>query len=333
MASIGRFLVNNLILAGGAIVPDSFQSTYPTTYLRDQLRSKPWRSKDGWTFTAENCVVPGFGSIVLGNYPTGEEAAAAVAATGLGITYNPSTFRFTTTSGVNWVATNSAGKSLGFTQNYGAGATSEYPVNQSEHSLKIDLVSAQEITVAAILNHNVSSAGTVRFQCNDSDSWANPVFNQVLDKDVHIAIAFFAAQTKRYMRLLIEDYTNPVAYAQVGIWYAGTYLQPNPYLMDGYGNTPEELSDIQFALGGSHYFMERARRQTPKLRWVAYNQTDLDLMEDIADATPKGKNFLFAFDAVLNPKNTKYCFRTGSLEYSLNENTTFIELPMAEALG
>ena len=96
--AVPRFLYPNYVRAASTAVSVSSElSSHPRHWLQDPLRSKPWRSKTGWTIVAGfNDEITfrtddGFriGHIVPGTYATGAAMATAVATAMTNAGYNP----------------------------------------------------------------------------------------------------------------------------------------------------------------------------------------------------------------------------------------------------
>lgn len=109
------------------------------------------------------------------------------------------------------------------------GATSEY--------IELDLGSAQAITLAAVLNHNLSSAATITVKAGAA---ANPsTFTTTVTWREFDAFKTFTSETHRYWRFVFADATNKNGFIQVGYLLLGAYTQPAFNFQFGWIQIPE----------------------------------------------------------------------------------------------
>ena len=363
MAGIPRLLVMNRVQATTtALTASSVLGSAPVAWLKDQLRSKTWRSALGWT------IVAGFNdkidfnrggvkaaTITAGTYATGALLSAAIvtaleaadATPVWACAYSGSTFKFTISSDLAftllWASGTNTGtachKELGFGTIADTGsATSHVGANAvytSRHWVKADLVTAAEVLGGIVVNHNAGAAGIFTLQGNATDAWTAPTVNQALAGDANIRIAFIGTQTLRYWRLLIDDCGNALGYGEVGVWFAGPYTQPAFSYAVGMTKAWEELSGIATTPSGAHWQDERPRRPVWSLAWSEMPEADRAALAAAFALVPKGKCFFFAFDAVTTPTATEYGFLTDGVGESLTSGLYFdIPVPsFAGALG
>jgi hypothetical protein len=364
-AVVSRILFTNRITAQGvALIPCCQNNALPIGYLRDQLPSKKVRMLSAWTISADNNRlnykegVSGFRNATIANgyYGTGVELAAAVT-TAMNavavnntylVTYDASTHKFTiaratgaATVELLWQGgsnpTQSIGESLGFDVSADDTGLTTYVADfvayQGTHFLRADLGSAQSIEAAIVWAHNAGTGGTFTHQAHTSDAWTAPDVSQVLAGDAVIRIAFFSVQTKRWQRLKINDVSNPLGFSEVGIWFAGPYTQPSVTFSDSFSNDPEELSALSVAIGGAHFTDQRAIRGVFNIEYSEVPPADLVLLQAIEAATPKGKNFFFAFDPINTPADTVYGFRAGPMRQQYRPGIYWtVSFQLAEAL-
>jgi hypothetical protein len=363
VAGIPRLLVTNRVQAAGAtLTASSALTAAPVSWLKDQLRSKSWRSAIGWT------IVAGFNdkidfnrsgvkvaTIAAGTYATGALLSAAIvtaleaadATPVWACAYSGSTFKFTVSSDLAFTLLWSTGantgtachKELGFAVTDTGSATSQVGANAaytSRHWLKADLGSALAVRVGIAVNHNAGAAGTFTLQGNATDAWTAPSVTQALAGDASIRIAFLGAdQTYRYWRLLIDDCGNALGYGEVGIWYAGPYVQPTISYAVGLTKGWEELSGVATTPSGAHWQDERPRRPVWAIAWSQVPEADRATLAAAFALVPRGRCFFFAFDAVTTPTNTEYGFLAEGVSEVLTSGLYFdVPVPVfAGALG
>jgi len=363
MAGIPRLCVTNRIQAPATILTASSAATgSPVSRLKDQLRSKSWRSAVGWTIVAgQNDKIDFYrdsftlvATIATGTYATGALLAAAIVtaleASDAGpiwaCSYSGTTHKFTISadevftllwlSGANTLT--APHKDLGFAVADTGSATSQTgaaEVYQSRHWLKADLVTAAAVLSGIVVNHNSGTGGTYTLQGNATDVWSAPTVNQVLSGDAAIRIAYLATQTLRYWRLVIDDPGNALGYAEVGIWFAGPYTQPTVSYAIGFTKAWEELSEVTVAISGAHFQDEKARRPTWGLQWSEIVEADRAALAAAFALVPKGRCFFFSFDAVTTPTETEYGFLADGISEALTSGLYFnVDVPaFAGALG
>jgi hypothetical protein len=361
MAGAPRLSVQNRIAAAATVLSASAaQAAAPVAWLKDQLRSKTWRSPLGWTITAGfndkidfNRGGVKVATVAAGTYATGAALAAAVvtaleaadATPVWACSYSVSTFKFTVSSDLAftllWGTGTNTGtachKELGFAVADTGSATSQVGANavyQSRHFIKADLGSALSVQVGIVINHNAGAGGTFTLQGNATDAWTAPTVNQALAGDAAIRIAFISTQTLRYWRLVIDDCGNTLGYSEVGIWYAGPYTQPSVSYAIGFRKRWDELSEVSIAKSGAHWQDENPRRPVWSALWSEVPEADRAALAAAFALVPKGKSFFFTFDAA-SPTVTEYGWLAEGVEEALTSGLYF-DIPVsifAGALG
>ena len=368
MAGIPRLMVTNRIQATATVLTASSAATAsPVARLKDQLRSKTWRSAVGWVivagandrldFNRGGAKTAGIGA---GTYATGAALAAAIV-TALEVVdstpvwacaYDSGTKKFTISADLAHTLlfatggffTSSIHLDLGFTSTDKASAithTAENVSYQSRHAIMADLGAAAEITAAIAINHNSGTGGTYTFQADVASLAAvgygdtsTPDFSQVLAGDANIRIAFFSNPNRRYLRLLVNDVQNSLGYAEVGIWFAGPYTQPTVSYAVGFTKAWEELSEVSIACSGAHFQDEKARRPTWAVAWAEVGEADRAALAAAFALVPAGRCFFFAFDAVTTPAYTEYVFVPEGVSEQLTSGLYFnVPVSLSGALG
>jgi len=368
MAGIPRLMVTNRIQATATVLTASSAATAsPVARLKDQLRSKTWRSAVGWVIVTGcndridfNRGGVKVATIAAGTYATGALLAAAVvtaleaadATPVWACSYSGSTFKFTISSDLAFTLLFSSGANkarsialcMGYTETDKGSATSQVAEGvsyQSRHAVMADLGAAAEITAAIAINHNSGTGGTYTFQADVASLAAvgygdtsTPDFSQVLAGDANIRIAFFSNPNRRYLRLLVNDVQNSLGYSEVGIWFAGPYTGPTVSYAIGFTKAWEELSEISIACSGAHFQDEKARRPTWGLNWLEVGETDRAALAAAFALVPAGRAFFFAFDAVTTPADTEYVFVPEGVSEQLTSGLYFnVPVSLSGALG
>lgn len=338
--SVNRLMVTNRIQAAvtelrvSASAPSS-----PYTWLKDQLRSKTWRSPVGWTITAGNrgidfnTGVDLLAVVAVGTYTTAAQMCTAIvnaleaadATPVWGCTYDTGTHKFTISGGTSsfslkfGTGPNKAASihlDLGFTSTDKGSATSHTAENaayQSRHVLASKLESALGVTTVIVINHSAGTGGTFRFDFAttwvDSNTYGyegTVSATQTLSGDANIRIASFSELTYQYNRLVINDVQNPLGYSEVGILYAGPHVETPQGFSSGWGKSLQPQNELSFAISGAHFVDQRPTRPVWKnLKWPGLTTAQRDALMAVFAVVPQGICFFFTFD-ISTPTSTEY---------------------------
>lgn len=340
-------LVNRVKAAAAARRASSTDPAHALSWLLDQMRSKAWRSRSGWT------IVAGFNdridfnrggvkvaTIAAGTYATAALFAAAVVAAleaadatpAWACSYSGSTFKFTISSDIPFTLlfesganiSRGAAKELGFNAADTSSATSHTGNNavyQSRHFITIDQGSALSLQAGVALNHNLSASGTIALQANATDSWSAPTVNEALSvvlDDPHSLgagrLKFLSGeQTLRWIRFLVDDCGNGAGYNEIGVLFAGPYYEHSSGYGIAFQDERDDLSIVHEAVHGANHQDERPTKRRFDLEWSEL-PTGRDQLRAALALAPKGRDFFFAFDAVTNPADTIYCYRSSGVK-------------------
>lgn len=124
---------------------------------------------------------------------------------------------------------------------------------------KANLGSAQAVGAVAIVSPNITQAADITIQGNAADAWGAPTFTQVLAPWDYaksgVLVAWFAAQTLAWWRVVIDDPTNPDGYLQVGLIALGPSV--------AFARAPQDLrftrvdpSPVEYAPSGTPYTLD-----------------------------------------------------------------------------
>ena len=354
MGVVHRIWDQNLLKVAGVIFSaDCSLISLPLRFLLDQSSDKVWRSAEPHVVTAGfndklDIRRDGGGSgvfvvtLIAGSYATPADYSAMVLARivvadgtgGWTGSYNGSTRKhtFTSSAGVVTFLTNtganlatSAWRDLGFStaaNNTGTGSlgfefVSDNAVSQGRHFVACDLLTAQAMTAAAALGHNLSATGSISLKTSDTSIvhalTAGNTDALTGDSD---KVYKYISRTNRYAVFLIDDPGNTDAFSQLAIVYAGTYRQPTVGYSNRYVEVGEDLSEIMLATEGANYGDLRPEQRAWQLEWdnIATATGDAALFRAFRTATPKGKNFFFEFDQSLaTPSTLVYGYRASPL--------------------
>jgi len=232
---------------------------------------------------------------------------------------------------------------LGYTDGNKTGLTSYTAENvsfQSRHWLHADLGSALSFQVGAIINHNLPAAGSIRLDGHTASMLTSGLaaapggaFTQTLPGDSELRHAYFASQSKRYLRLVLSDVQDPTGFAEIGIAFVGPYVA-----LDGFAtevtDEHEPLSDVAYALNGAHFQTQRQARRGWRLAFPSRDEAERELLLALQDIVTIGRAFFFDFDSA-NPQ-IRYVFLDRMLAFKSVETdpvTWDLEMRLPEALG
>lgn len=209
---------------------------------------------------------------------------------------------------------------------------------QSRRTVNVDVGSAQALAVGITLGHNVTPAGTIRLDAHASTMvgvglGAAVDFSQALP-GTDLRLLYFASLSKRYLRLMIQDVQNSLGYIDVGMWFAGPYLDLPGFQVD-VTDARAGLSRVIYALGGAHHQLRRGTRKVWRLvahKIDAAKKAELDAFNDYARA---GGAFFFTFDSD-DPASTRYVFMESEIVFESVESdpvTWNVALELLEVMG
>lgn len=372
MAKARIHYANQVPLAATVLSASSAQSANPVSWLKDQLRSKTWRSKVGWN------VVAGFNrlldfsedaticvaTLTVGNFATGAAMATNVqdamnAAPGhtntYTVTYSATTKKFTITrvigakavvlkwqSGAN--AAISCGQDLGFdvtADDSGAGAyTGDRVTYKSREYVQADFGAAITVKSCVAINHNdpffsPSSSSLTLFGDSTPLDMAAPLYSHRLagDADTLFYQTSGAGESARYWWIVFDDCANPLGYSELGVWFNGSYAEPSVNYSIGYSEETEDLSTLEFGASGAGFQIQRPQRRRWGLEWSEVLSADLAILTALRDAMPVGSDFFFAFQPDDSADLPVYVHREGFSASVVSGPYYNVSLPIAESLG
>jgi hypothetical protein len=361
-----RFCITNLVKASTTTLSASSSATAnPVSFLTDQLRSKTWRSATGWT------IVSGWNdridfdrggvkvaTITAGTYTTGAALAAAVvtaleagdATPVWACTYTSNIFTISSDlaftllflTGTNAAAGRSIHRDMGYADlDKTTAATTSWPADaasyQSRHYVAVDLGAASNFTAGVVFNHNAGASGTFVMQGSATSvalALTAPSVSKTLVGDSSVRLLYFSNESYRYVALVINNTTDTDGYSELGVWFLGTYTETSQTYAEQRTLDLDEYSTITMSDTGSHFLDERPQAQRWELLWNTITDADAALLAAVATAAPKGKAFVFSYDAAVTPTRTYYVYRPGGRPIT-KVPVNYWDMPttLCEALG
>jgi hypothetical protein len=365
-----RFAWQNFLqFAGTTIAASSEQPTFKGKFSIDQLRSKQWRSKTGWTIVAgyndkldftEGTTGDATATITAGNYATGALMAAEIetqmdaAATDntYSVTYNASTNKFviardtgSDTIGLEWSTGSNTSTSIGVDLGFDVSAddtgatsyTADNASHQSRHRITYVLPQAQTVELGIVLDHNIDSTGTVTLHGNSSDSWISPAFSQVLadsNTDDTFRLDFFSEQTYRFWQLEFDDVQSSTGYNSIGVAFVGAYFQPSRAHAFEMAIDRVELTAIQLADQGAGFQNVKQAARQFSIEFMGMTNADKTSFETMSGDRRIGRPLFFFFDPQNDSTDMLYCHSASPLAITEVPPTHWrIAVPIQESLG
>lgn len=367
----GRILFeNNTLLDDTQVSVSSEQLQFPKTFLSDPIRSKRWRSKLGWNITSdlndkldftEGISGAAVATIPPGNYLNGIDMAVAItgamntAATDNTyiVSYNGLTqiFTFTRTGGIatidlDWSSGPNAAFSVGIDIGFDTSAddtgssvySGDFLANHSREWIKYDMGSALTARALIAFDGNFESGTVITIQANATDAWGSPSFSTVLAMDsanqFFKGIAFIAATTFQFWRIIIDDVQNTDGFSEMGVPYIGEYFEPANGYSAAFTENRAELSSIETSDQGTSYQHVRATRRQYPLGWLGETEADKDTFIEFAEFAQVGRPFFMAFEPGIDDQNTLYVMLTRGMQRVFQAPDHWrIATDMSEVLG
>jgi len=118
-------------------------------------------------------------------------------------------------------------------------------IGATSQSIIVDLGTAQKITAAGILGHNISTSATITVSANSTDSWPGAT-SQTLTGNEGIILKYFAETEYRYWRFDIDDSTNMDGYIAIGRLWLGDYITISPSSLLDFKVTKKRSDSVSY---------------------------------------------------------------------------------------
>jgi len=190
-----------------------------------------------------------------------------------------------------------------------------------------------------IRGFNISAGGTCTLQMHTSAlagtglNSTTPSFSKILIGNTERRSTYYATQTFRYARLVIDDISNDAGYNELGVFYIGPFDQPIQMVQDGFVVAKEHLTEVSYGDDGPQHANVRARRNVYRMTWKLLNAATQALFEEIDRTHPPGVPFFLALDAEEDPTNIIYGFLRAGLDIQYGVGVIrIVNMEFAESL-
>lgn len=173
-------------------------------------------------------------------------------------------------------------------------------------TVTFDLGSSKALTVAGLLDHNMTSAATVQLRKSSDNFVANDVLVATFtmsrtddDSETVIldpAVAYITSTSERYWRISIADSGNADGYVEMGRVFLGTYTEMTKNYMVGWGIKPVDLSIRRRSLNGVVHVNVKPQYRTLDLAFRVVTRVQKDAIRKIADSIGANKAAWFDVD-------------------------------------
>lgn len=96
-------------------------------------------------------------------------------------------------------------------------------VDTTSVNIRCDFGTATTMTAFVIGDHNLTDAATITLEANPTDSWGSPAYTQAVT--LRDLAYLYLNESYRYWRVVVDDSTNATGYIEIGLLYAGEYLE------------------------------------------------------------------------------------------------------------
>lgn len=167
-------------------------------------------------------------------------------------------------------------------------------------SVIMDFGTAQTVTTAAILGHNISSSATassvVLSGSNDGSTWSSIT---TITRNANAMLKFFATTTNQYFKFAIDDPLNTDGYIEMGRLWLGTYETISPSSTNDFTVTKNNSDIVTFGKNRQKYATPGETWRTFEMSFPPTGGSALTVITALYDAVGKHDSFLFCnFDSV-----------------------------------
>lgn len=150
----------------------------------------------------------------------------------------------------------------------------------ASQTLTFDLGSAQQPTVLALLDHNLTSTGSIVLQASAVSNFAVIAASWVIPWRSGSLVHFLGAplQTVQYWRLQVSDAANPDGYLRISEVFLGGYTQLTHTFELGDFRGKVRAGARDRTNSGKYYGAVNAVLRVFDLSWVRLDQTDRDAL-------------------------------------------------------
>lgn len=235
------------------------------------------------------------------------------------VTYDATTKKFTVarSGGAATISLNVASgpnlirsgwKDLGFTADK-TGSTSyagDVASYQSRHWIDLDAGGDVNATCCSVLTHNILGSATVRLYNGASPYDILNGSPTSIPGDATARVAYFGTLSGRLWRLQIDDVSNPIGFAEVGVLHVGPYTQVVTSYAPGLEYATQEYSTVSASDHGAPFQDDRPQARLYPFVFNGIDATDVATWQTIRAYAKIGRCFIVAIDPLNNQNLVVY---------------------------
>ncbi len=161
-------------------------------------------------------------------------------------------------------------------------------------SVIIDCGTAQTITTAAILGHNISASATasscILSGCNDGSTWSSIT---TITRNADAMLKFFATTTNQYFKFAIDDPLNSDGYIEMGRLWLGEYITISPSSLLDFTVTKNRSDIVTHGKNRQKYATEGESWRSFEFSFPPTGGSALTAIETLFDTVGNHDSFLF----------------------------------------
>jgi hypothetical protein len=157
----------------------------------------------------------------------------------------------------------------------------------------IDLGSAQGITTAAILGHNLSTSATITLDANTTNSWGSPATSKTLIWNADAILLFFNSVSYRWWKFTINDTANSNGYLSIGRLWLGTYITISPSSLEDFNVIKKRSDNVIHGRGRQKFASIGVDWRRFELTFPRTDYAMIQQLEAMFDAVGKHTSIIF----------------------------------------
>jgi hypothetical protein len=180
-----------------------------------------------------------------------------------------------------------------------------------------------DVTVAAILGHNITSSTTVLIEANDTDAWGAPSVSTAITviADKPMLHFFSAAQSFNYWRFSFNE-----GDLEIGRLWLGDYITITPSSLKGFSVTKMRNDDVAYGKMRQKFASVGVGWREFDLSFPTTGQTMLELIQTMYDTVGNHSSVIFCnFDTSRDYElvDPCYCSLDGEIDFQNDRGSKF----------
>jgi hypothetical protein len=186
-------------------------------------------------------------------------------------------------------------------------------------SIIMNFGTAQTVTTAAILGHNISASATassiILSGCNDGSTWSSIT---TITRNANAMLKFTSA-TNQYFKFSIDDPLNTDGYIEIGRLWLGVYEQINPSSLLNFTVIKKRSDMVTYGKNRQKYATPGEDWRGFELSFPATGGSMLTSIITMFDSVGKHSSFIFCnFDDLTNHELVYPCYVSVTDDMSFN---------------